>query len=221
MKRGKISNNVIRRLPRYLHFLNDLSYHGVVRVSSGEMASQMGLNASQIRQDFSCFGEFGQQGYGYNVEMLRQEIASILGADQKRSAILVGAGKLGQTLMGNFDFESCGFVLKAAFDIRTDLVGASVSQVPIYHIDFLQDFIRDHQPALAVLTVPRRIAVETANAVADAGVRGIWNFTNISLNVAKSDVIVEDIHFSDSLLSLSYYLKESERDAGEPKGTPT
>ena len=206
MKNKKISNNVIRRLPRYLEFLNELFSNDVVRVSSSEMAKHMGLTASQIRQDFSCFGEFGQQGYGYNVEMLMQEISSILGIDRKSSAILVGDGRMGHSLIENFDFLSCGFELKAAFDIAPDIVGTNIGSVPVLHMDELESYLKAHPAEIAVLTVPRQIANESAQWLVSTGIRGIWNFTNIDLKLENSDVVVESIHFSDSLLSLSYYL---------------
>ncbi len=215
MKRSKISANVIRRLPRYLRKLDDLAYHGVERISSGELGKQMSLTPSQIRQDFSCFGEFGQQGYGYNVEALRDEIATILGMKRGYSAILVGVGNLGHALMENFGFAAYGFHLKAAFDVRPDLVGTEVAGVSIYHADQLAAYLREDSVDIAVLAVPRRFAAQVARMLSENGIGAIWNFTNLELDLDNSKTLVENIHFSDSLLTLSYYLTEAREEDGE------
>jgi redox-sensing transcriptional repressor len=215
MKRSKISANVIRRLPRYLRKLDDLAYHGVERISSGELGRQTSLTPSQIRQDFSCFGEFGQQGYGYNLETLRSEISAILGAKRGYSAILVGVGNLGHALMENFGFAAYGFHLKAAFDVRPDLVGTEVAGVPVYHVDQLKAYLAKETVDIAVLAVPRRFAAQMAHTLSDNGIGAIWNFTNLELDLDSSKTLVENIHFSDSLLSLSYYLTEARDEAGE------
>jgi len=209
MKREKISNNVIRRLPRYLRKMDDLIYKGVDRISSAELGRQMGLTPSQIRQDFSCFGEFGQQGYGYNVTMLREQIKGILGMNCGFSAVLIGVGNLGHALIENFGFSAYGLDLKAAFDVDANIVGTSLVGVPIYHEDGLGEFLAENKIDIAVISVPRRVADSVAQTVIAGGVKAIWNFTNIELNIGDSDVLVENIHFSDSLLALSYYLAES------------
>jgi len=209
MKRVKISNNVIRRLPRYLRKLDDLTYHGVSRISSGELGSQMGLTPSQIRQDFSCFGEFGQQGYGYNVESLREEIASILGMDRGYTMILVGVGNLGHALLENFGFDRQGFRVIGAFDVNPEIVDSEIAGVHVYDSALLGDFIANNPVDIAVLAVPRRMADDVAELLVGAGVKAIWNFTNIELKVQGPDVLVENIHFSDSLLALSYFLTET------------
>lgn len=209
MKSPKISNNVIRRLPKYLRKLDDLSYHGVERISSGELGKQMGLTASQIRQDFSCFGEFGQQGYGYNVDSLRDEISTILGMKRGFSVILVGSGNLGHALIQNFGFESQGFNLLAAFDVNPGIVGTQVAGMTIRHSSELDEYLKENSIDIVILAVPRRLARQTALRVVSLGIRAIWNFTNIELLIDDPDVLVENIHFSDSLLSLSYYLSES------------
>ena len=210
MRKAKISNNVIRRLPRYLRKLDDLADAGVERISSGEMGRQMGLTPSQIRQDFSCFGEFGQQGYGYNVEMLRREMSVILGISRRYNVILIGVGNLGRALLENFGFERNGFNLLAAFDINSAIVGKELSHVTIRHAETLPEFVRGNKVDIAVLTVPRRAAQSMADAVTDCGIKAIWNFTNVELSVSDPEVLMEDIHFSDSLLTLSYYLSEAE-----------
>ena len=209
MKRANISNNVIRRLPRYLRKLDDLYAKGEERISSGELGRQMGLTPSQIRQDFSCFGEFGQQGYGYNVNMLREEIAGILGMDRSFSVVLIGVGNLGHALIENFGFAQNGFRVLAAFDVRPEIVGTEIGGIPILDQSKQAEFIRENQVDIAVLTVPRHMADEAANTLVKAGIKAIWNFTNIELKIDNRDVLIENIHFSDSLLTLSYYLAET------------
>jgi len=208
MKRSNISNNVIRRLPRYLRKLDDLASKGEERISSGELGRQMGLTPSQIRQDFSCFGEFGQQGYGYNIQSLRKEIGNILGINRDYSAVLDGPGHLGTALIENFDFIITGYRFLGAFDIREDMIGTKIGGYPIYDIATLGDFIRENNVDIAILTVPREPAQELTDVLTKAGVRAIWNFTNVELDVGDSDTLVEDIHFSDSLLVLTYHLSE-------------
>ncbi len=209
MKRLKVSNNVIRRLPRYLRKLDELSENGVNRISSFELGQQLGLTPSQIRQDFSCFGEFGQQGYGYNVPVLRSQIAGILGMDRGYSAILVGVGNIGHALMDNFCFSDWGFHLAAAFDIKPSLIGTTFGGVPILSMEDLVSYIQSHPVDVAVLTVPKDVAVTVTKTLTENGVEAIWNFTNVELTEPNSNTpIVENIHFSDSLLSLSYFISE-------------
>ncbi len=208
MKRIKVSNNVIRRLPRYLRKLDELKAGGVGRISSFNLGQQMGLTPSQIRQDFSCFGEFGQQGYGYNVSALRDEIASILGMDRGFKAILVGVGNIGHALMDNFCFSEWGFTLAAAFDIDPAIVGTVTNGVTVRSMDDLLDFLRGNKIDVAVLTVPKEAASAVAKLLCDNGIRAIWNFTNVELTEPNSPTLVENVHFSDSLLSLSYFVAE-------------
>ncbi len=208
VKRLKVSNNVIRRLPRYLRKLDELTENGVSRISSFALGQQLGLTPSQIRQDFSCFGEFGQQGYGYNVPALRSQIASILGMDRGFTAILIGVGNIGHALMDNFCFSEWGFELSCAFDIKTSIIGTSFNGVPIYSMDDLETYLSEHKVDVAVLTVPKEVAVAVANTLTANGVEAIWNFTNIEITEPNSSTIVENLHFSDSLLSLSYYVAE-------------
>lgn len=208
MKRVKVSNNVIRRLPRYLRKLDELSENGISRISSFDLGQQLGLTPSQIRQDFSCFGEFGQQGYGYKVTALRAEIASILGMDRGFSAILIGVGNLGQALMCNFSFKAWGFDLKAAFDVKPELIGTDYEGVPILDVATLPQYLSENKIDAAVLCVPKAHAVATTELLTRHGINAIWNFTNVELTSPESSTIVENIHFSDSLLSLSYYISE-------------
>ena len=208
MKKEKISDAVIRRLPRYYRYLDELHAKGIVRISSGSLGKRMGVTASQIRQDLSCFGEFGQQGYGYKVTALRAEIASILGMDRGYSAILIGVGNLGQALLCNFSFKTWGFDLKAAFDVKPQLIGTDYEGVKIHDMATLPQFLSENKVDAAVLCVPKAHAVQTTELLTSHGVNAIWNFTNVELTAPESSTIVENIHFSDSLLSLSYYISE-------------
>ena len=208
MKRLKVSNNVIRRMPRYLRKLDELTENGISRISSFELGHQLGLTPSQIRQDFSCFGEFGQQGYGYNVAALRQQIAMILGMDRGFRAILIGVGNIGRALMENFCFTDWGFELTAAFDIKPALIGTEYKGVPVHSMDDLEKYLSENHVDVAVLTVPKTVAVSVTEVLTAGGVDAIWNFTNVELTEPNSSTIVENIHFSDSLLSLSYFVAE-------------
>lgn len=180
-----------------------------MRISSNSLAKSMGLTASQIRQDLSCFGEFGQQGYGYNVERLRAEIAEILGMNRGHTVAILGAGNLGRALMENFPFAFNGFHLVASFDVDSKLVGTEISGTPVYHADTLEEYLKREPVSVCVLTVPAREAEKTARRVAACGVLGIWNFTNVELpQQDMPDVQIEDVHFADSLLTLSYMISE-------------
>ena len=204
MKKKNVSDAVIRRLPRYYRYLGDLHRKGVVRISSSSLGDKMGITASQIRQDLSCFGEFGQQGYGYNVEELRAEIGHILGVDNDHRLIVVGVGNLGHALIQNFNFQRTGFTIDASFDVSPDLVGQTIAGVPVLDMSELDTYVATHKVDVAVLTVPQRVAQDTADRVVELGIRGIWNFTNVELTVPNETVCLENVHFSDSLLTLSY-----------------
>lgn len=208
MKKQHISDAVIRRLPRYYRYLDDLYNNNVVRISSSSLGGKMGITASQIRQDLSCFGEFGQQGYGYNVEILRTEIGSILGVDHYHKLIVVGAGNLGQALIQNFYFSKSGFTLDAAFDNAPYLVGREINGITVHAMTALEDYVVECKPDVAVLTVPRRVAQSTMDLLVEYGVRGFWNFTNVELECKDPSIVVENIHFADSLLTLSYRIME-------------
>ncbi len=209
MKKEKVSSAVIRRLPRYYRHLTDLSREGVVRISSSALGKSMNLTASQIRQDLSCFGEFGQQGYGYNVESLRNEVADILGMTQGHTAVILGAGNLGRALMENFHFDRSGVRLTAAFDVSPNLIGQEIAGVPVYSVEVLDDYLKDNITSVGVLTVPGSVAVSMSERLVSGGVKGIWNFTNSELHVEASGVVVENVHFADSLLTLSYLISEA------------
>lgn len=210
MKKGKVSNAVIRRLPRYYRTLDTLYRDGIVRISSSALGSSMGITASQIRQDLSCFGEFGQQGYGYNVSDLRREIADILGMNNHYSAILLGSGNLGRALLRNFRFSKTGFTLTAVFDADPTMIGTSISGFTVRSITTLEDYLKDHPTSVGILTVPKSVAQEMTDRLVAGGVKGIWNFTNVEIDSGDSDVTVESVHFSDSLLALSYLISEEE-----------
>ena len=213
MKKGYISNPVISRMPRYYRCIDELYHEKCVRVSSAVLAERLGLTASQVRQDFSCFGEFGQQGYGYNVVALRGEVAKILGMDRNYSAVLVGVGNIGRALVENFCFEQYGFTLKAAFDINPDLIGKEMHGIAVHDFSTLDDILAELQPDVAVLCVPKAMANDVANEICSVGVKAIWNFTNTELQIKDADPIIENIHFSDSLLALGYYIAESQDEA--------
>ena len=204
MKKENISDAVIRRLPRYYRHLNELCSRGVVRISSHSLGQEMNITASQIRQDFSCFGEFGQQGYGYNVEELKAEIGHILGVDNDHHLIMIGVGNLGHALLQNFPFSQCGFTVDAAFDVSPAVIGTAVNGVPICSMSELDMFIQSHSVDVVVLTIPQTVAQDTADHLISLGVKGFWNFTNIELSSQIPDVQFENIHFADSLLTLSY-----------------
>ena len=204
MKKENISDAVIRRLPRYYRRLTDLCARGVVRISSHSLGQEMNITASQIRQDFSCFGEFGQQGYGYNVEELRAEIGHILGVDNDHHLIMIGVGNLGRALLRNFPFSQTGFSVDAAFDVSPHVIGTTVNSVPVYAMSDLEGYIETHSVDVVVLTIPQDIAQDTADRLVEMGVHGFWNFTNVELSSANPDVKFENIHFADSLLTLSY-----------------
>lgn len=201
---NKVSLPVIKRLPKYYRYLTNLSADGKDKISSSELAHMMGTTASQVRQDFNCFGGFGQQGYGYNVENLRASIREILKLDNNHTAVLIGAGNLGRALMTNFKFDQSGFQLTAAFDVRPELCGGHVAGVPVLDMQELESYVERHQPDIAILTLPRQAARDVADKLCSWGIRGIWNFTGADLHLDGIHVPVENVHFSESLMTLSY-----------------
>lgn len=204
LKKANISDAVIRRLPRYYRQLTSLYSQGVVRISSHSLGQAMNITASQIRQDFNCFGEFGQQGYGYNVEELRAAIGHILGVDLGHHLIMIGVGNLGHALLQNFHFTETGFSVDAAFDVSPSVIGQKIHGVPILSMSELDSFLQEHKVDVVVLTIPQSIAQETADHLIELGVRGFWNFTNMELSFSNPEIHCENIHFADSLLTLSY-----------------
>ena len=206
LKKERISGNVIRRLPRYLRKLDELQEKEIDRISSVDLGKELGFTPSQVRQDFNNFGGFGQQGYGYPVESLRAQIASILGMDRGYRAILVGVGHIGQALIANFCFEKWGFRLVQGFDVDPELIRNGVGNVPVAEMEKLPAYLKKHKTDIAVLTVPKEAAKSTAELLIQNGIPAIWNFTNVEINPPDSDVVVENFCFSDSLLALSYYI---------------
>lgn len=194
---------MIRRLPRYYRYLGELLENGVERISSSDLSKRMKVTASQIRQDLNNFGGFGQQGYGYNVKYLYTEIGKILGLEENHNFIIIGAGNLGQALANYTSFENRGFILKGIFDVNPRLEGVTIRGVQIRMMDELSSFIRDNDVEIGVLTIPKEKAIEVANLLVDNGVRAIWNFAHTDLNL-PDNVIVENVHLSESLMQLSY-----------------
>lgn len=213
MQEKDISRAVIKRLPRYYRYLGELIDDGIERISSSELSGRMKVTASQIRQDLNNFGGFGQQGYGYNVKYLHDEIGKILGLDQSHNMIIVGAGNLGQALANYTQFEKQGFRLVGIFDVNPILKGVSVRDIEIRMIDELPDFVKKHQVEIAALTLPKTKAVEMANVLVENNVKAIWNFAHTDLNLSvPSDVIVENVHLSESLMRLSYNLSSHQKE---------
>ncbi len=206
MGRKYISDAVIRRLPRYYRYLGELLDNHITRISSGELSQRMGLTASQVRQDLNHFGEFGQQGYGYNVELLHREVARILGIDQIHNIIIIGVGHLGQALVNYTNFERRGFYVVALFDIDENIIGQTIGGKIVRPVEELKDFIKENAVDIGVLTIPKKEAVQMANILVESGVKGIWNFASVDLALSDPSVIVEDVHLSDSLMRLSYKL---------------
>lgn len=202
-----ISDLVINRLPRYHRFLRELMAEGVVRISSRELSERMGLTASQIRQDLNCFGGFGQQGYGYHIDQLYNEIGKILGIDKTNKAILIGAGNLGRAIASHMSFETKGFKLIGIFDKKEALKGQMIKGIPIRHIDDLDEFCRENLPLCAILCIPKSDAEELCDTLMSLGVKGFWNFSHCDLAVNHPDVVVENVHLGDSLMKLSYGVK--------------
>ena len=199
-----ISNSVIRRLPRYYRFLGELEDQQISKISSRELSERMHLTASQIRQDLNCFGGFGQQGYGYNVSELRKEIGRILGVDKHRKTILIGAGNLGTALAVHINFEKSGCSLIGIFDSNKKIVGNPLGKLTITDIDDLEKFCRENKPEVAVLCIPKSVTKEIVDRLTELGVRSLWNFSHYDINVEHKNIIVENVHLGDSLLTLSY-----------------
>jgi len=199
----EISQAVIRRLPRYYRYLGELLEHGVERISSNDLSKRMKVTASQIRQDLNNFGGFGQQGYGYNVKYLHTEIGKILGLNETHNMIIIGAGNLGQALANYTAFEKRGFILKGIFDVNPRLAGVSIRGIEIRMMDELQSFLQKTDIEIGVLSIPKAKAVEVASLLVDNGVKAIWNFAHTDLNL-PDNIIVENVHLSESLMRLSY-----------------
>ncbi|MDD2981368.1 MAG: redox-sensing transcriptional repressor Rex [Hespellia sp.] len=203
MEERAISRAVIGRLPRYYRYLGELMEEGVERISSNDLSKQMKVTASQIRQDLNNFGGFGQQGYGYNVKYLYTEIGKILGLDIDHKMIIIGAGNLGQALANYAAFEKRGFILEGLFDVNPRLAGVTIRGVEIRMMDELKEFVQKNDIEIAALTIPKAKAIEVADLLVENGVKAIWNFAHTDLDL-QEDVIVENVHLSESLMQLSY-----------------
>ena len=211
LEEREISRAVIRSLPRYYRYLCELLENGVERISSNDLSKRMKVTASQIRQDLNNFGGFGQQGYGYNVKYLYTEIGKILGLEEDHNIIIIGAGNLGQALANYAAFENRGFILKGIFDVNPRLQGVSIRGVPIRMMDDLKAFVQNNEIDIAVLTIPKEKAIEVANMLVENGVRAIWNFAHTDLNL-PDNVVVENVHLSESLMQLSYNISRYKED---------
>ncbi len=210
MSKDSISNSVIRRLPRYYRFLGELENNGYIRISSRELSEKMGLTASQIRQDFNCFGEFGQQGYGYNVSDLRFEIGKILGLNIRTPMIILGVGNLGTAIASHLEFQNKGFELVGAFDANPDLVGKEIGELKVQHLDELEEFCEKNKPVAAILCIPVTAAEKTVDRLISCGIKAFWNFTHYDIRVNHENIAVENVHLGDSLTTLSYRLNTLE-----------
>ncbi len=206
MNNSGISSSVIKRLPRYYRFLGELKALGLTRISSRELSERMGITASQIRQDLNCFGGFGQQGYGYNIELLQQEIAKILGLDKPKTAVLIGMGNMGKAVTLHMNFDNKGFRIIGLFDSKESLVGQMVKNLPIRSINDLDEFCRENRPEIAILCIPKESAKDIARQLINLGIKGFWNFSHYDLALEYKDIVVENVHLSDSLMTLSYLM---------------
>lgn len=208
---NKVSLPVIKRLPKYYRYLTNLSADGKEKISSSELAHMMGTTASQVRQDFNCFGGFGQQGIGYKVDVLRAEIGNLLFGDGERlPTILIGAGHLGSAVSSFISRDTNGYRLIGVFDINPDLFDKEMCGVPILPLQDLAAFCAQHHPAVAVLCVPRQSAIDLAGDLVSYGIQGVWNFSHYDLSVEYPELTVENVHLGDSLMSLGYRLRNKD-----------
>lgn len=214
MEEKEISRAVIKRLPRYYRYLGELLESGTERISSNELSERMQVTASQIRQDLNNFGGFGQQGYGYNVKHLHTEIGKILGLDRDYNVIIVGAGNLGQALANYVKFEKNGFLVKGLFDVNPALKGVAIRGIEIRMIDELPEFLQNNDIQIAALTLPKQNAKKMADILVENGVHAIWNFAHTDLHLPK-DIIIENVHLSESLMQLSYNISRYNKEHSE------
>lgn len=212
IERAHVSDAVVRRMPGYYRHLRELETQGTQRISSQELSERMGLTASQIRQDFNCFGGFGQQGYGYNVSELKLRIGEILGLNHPYSVIIVGAGNIGRAVAHYGTFRREGFNIQAIFDISPTLIGIDVQGVVVQPMERLESWLTEHTVDIAVLAVPAEVSREVFASLVKGGVRAVWNFAPIDL-VAPPEVTVNNVHLTDSLYTLTFRMRE--RQAGE------
>ncbi|NLJ99059.1 MAG: redox-sensing transcriptional repressor Rex [Tissierellia bacterium] len=208
-KDNKISITVIRRLPKYHRYLGELLRRGINRISSKELSDLTGFTASQIRQDLNNFGGFGQQGYGYNVEELYNQLGKILGLNKVYNTVIVGSGNLGQAISNYSGFEEAGFKVLSLFDKNPKVIGLKIRDIEIRDVDELGDFIKENDVEIGVITTPREYAQDIADVYMENGIKAIWNFAPADIKVSD-DIIVENVHLSESLFTLSYFLNNKE-----------
>ena len=208
MPKNSVPKSEINRLPRYYRFLASLRTRGIVRISSRDLAEKMGFTASQIRQDLNCFGGFGQQGYGYNVEQLYGEIGAILGLDERKKVILIGAGNLGRAIVTHMPFEQRGFSLVGIFDSKESIAGQVIRGLPVRNISVLDEFCSENRPTAAILCIPPDAAPAIVDQLVRYGIKGFWNFSHYDINRKYPDIPVESVHLNDSLMAFSYRLTE-------------
>lgn len=199
-----ISKAVIRRLPRYFRYLRELIRLDIARISSKDLSERMNVTASQIRQDLNCFGGFGQQGYGYNVNSLYVEISHILGVDRNFNAVIIGMGNLGRALAWNPLFEKRGIAIKGLFDIDKNIIGSNVNDLTIMSLDTISEFLKTNHIDIAVITTPKAVAKETVDMLAGLGIKGFWNFSNAEIELSDKNLVIENVHLGDSLMALCY-----------------
>ena len=214
---SEVSPAVIKRLPRYFRYLRELIRNGKLRISSGELSAMMHVTASQIRQDLNCFGGFGQQGYGYNVNYLYAKICEILGVGEGFSAIVIGAGNLGKALVRSPMFEKRGVDILALFDVDASVIGRTVGDARVYDMAELESFCAQHDVDIAVLTLPKNHVLEVAPRIAAIGIPGVWNFTGSEADVFGKDTVIENVHIGDSLMTLCYELRSRDLALEEEK----
>lgn len=208
-KKEEISISVIKRLPRYYRFLQSLKENGIVRISSKELANRMGLTASQIRHDFNCFGGFGQQGYGYNVIDLHNKIGEILGVSDERKTILIGAGNLGKAVCNKIFSVESGFKLVGIFDKNEAICGNMIKGIPVRNINYIENFCIDNKPICAVICIPSNDMKELTDLLVNLGIKSFWNFSNYDIAMAHPEVLVENVHLTDSLMTLGFLTSEA------------
>ena len=215
--KSRVSDAVVRRLPMYYRHLKELEKAGVVRISSQELGERMNLTASQIRQDINCFGGFGQQGYGYNVKSLYEEIGRIMGLGTPRKTILIGAGNLGRAITQHMDFASRGFDLTGIFDCNPELIGRQIAGITIQNSTALYDFCVRNHPTVAILCIPKEAAIKLSRDLVALGIKGFWNFSHYDLLLDYEGIVVENVHLGDSLSILCYQLAEMDRENNDKK----
>lgn len=209
-----VSMSVIKRLPRYYRFLGELKKNGITRISSRELSQRMGFTASQIRQDLNCFGGFGQQGYGYNVEQLQKEIGTILGTDNGFKTILIGCGNLGRAIASHMTFEDRGFELVGLFDKNAEnMQDVKIKGLSVYPIEDLEVYCREVEPKVAVLCIPSESTSEIVSKLVSIGITNFWNFSHYDIASNYPGVTVESVHLNDSLMTLSYQIMNREDEA--------